>query len=96
MSEEKSLQIEMDDATSQGAYINLAIISHSETEFVMDFVFFSPNPQKAKVRNRVITSPAHAKRFLAALQENISKYEARFGPVKVPTQPQEPRVGFFH
>jgi len=96
MSEDKSLQIEMDEAISQGAYINLAIISHSETEFVMDFIFFSPNPQKAKVRSRVITSPAHAKRFLAALQENIIKYEGRFGPVKSTPQPQEPRVGFFH
>lgn len=77
------VQVEIDDATSQGVYTNLALLTHSETEFVMDFIYIQPQAPKAKVRSRIITSPAHAKRFLAALQENIQRYEQRFGTIKV-------------
>jgi hypothetical protein len=95
----QDLSIEIDDATAQGLYANLALISHSETEFVLDFVFHSPQPPKAKVRARILTSPAHMRRFLAALQDNIAKYEARFGPIKAgdPAKgPEAPRMGFYH
>jgi hypothetical protein len=91
------IQIEIDDATAQGVYSNLAMVGHAEGEFVLDFIFLQPQAPKARVRSRVITSAAHAKRLLAALQDNIAKYEARFGPIKPssPT-PDENKVGFFH
>jgi len=73
------LQVEMDDATAQGLYANLAGIAHNETEFILDFLFLQPNQPKAKLRSRIISSPVHAKRFLVALSENIRKYEERFG-----------------
>src|SRR3989339_173078 len=75
------LQVEMDDATAQGMYANLAGVTHSETEFIFDFLFLQPNQPKAKLRARVVSSPVHTKRFLAALLENIKRYEERFGVV---------------
>jgi len=75
------LQVEMDDATAQGVYANLAAMSHTETEFVLDFLFVQPNAPKAKLRSRVISSPVHAKRVLAALADNVRKYEERFGTI---------------
>ena len=75
------LQVEMDDATAQGIYANLAGVTHSETEFIFDFLFLQPNQPKAKLRARIISSPVHTKRFLMALQENIKRYEDRFGTV---------------
>lgn len=91
------IQIEIDENTAQGAYSNLAMIGHSENEFILDFIFLQPQQAgKAKVRSRIITSPAHAKRLLAALQDNIAKYEARFGQVKVSPQFEEKKVGFYN
>jgi hypothetical protein len=75
------LQVEMDDNTAQGLYANLAGVTHSETEFIFDFLFLQPNQPKAKLRARVISSPVHTKRFLTALQENIKRYEDRFGAI---------------
>ena len=74
-------QVEMDDATAQGVYANLAAMSHTETEFLFDFLFVQPNAPKARLRSRVISSPVHAKRVLAALADNVRKYEERFGPI---------------
>lgn len=76
------LQVEIDDATSQGAYANLALIAHSPTEFVMDFIFVQPQQPKAKVRARIISSAGHTKRFLRALAENVARYEQIFGEIK--------------
>lgn len=91
------IQIEIDDATAQGVYSNLALISHSETEIVLDFIYIQPQVPKAKVRSRVVTSPSHAKKVLLALEDNIKKYEARFGAIPI-AQPSasDPRVGFVH
>src|SRR3989339_1762611 len=75
------LQIEMDDNVAQGIYANLAGVSHSETEFVLDFLFLQPGQPKAKLRSRVISSPVHTKRLLAALADNVRKYEERFGVI---------------
>lgn len=77
------LQLQIDDDVSQGMYANMAMVNHNETEFTLDFIFVQPQLPKAKVRSRVITSPKHAKRFLLALQENITKYEQRFGNIDV-------------
>ena len=86
--EKKELQIEIDEATAQGIYSNLAFLTHSEQEFIMDFIFMSPQQPKAKVRSRIITSPKHAKRFFMALMDNIKKYESRFGPIPIENNPQ--------
>ncbi|MFQ3675959.1 MAG: DUF3467 domain-containing protein [Endomicrobiia bacterium] len=81
--QEQQVQVEIDDITSQGVYSNLAIIGHSENEFILDFVFVQPQTLKAKVRSRIITSPQHMKRFLIALEENVKKYEATYGEIKI-------------
>ncbi|MFQ5598860.1 MAG: DUF3467 domain-containing protein [Nitrospiria bacterium] len=76
------VKIEIDDETAQGAYSNLALLSHTDTEFVIDFVYIQPQAPKAKVRARIVTSPAHTKRLLAALQDNIRRFEEKFGVIK--------------
>lgn len=91
------VRIEIDEATAQGSYVNLAMISHSESEFVLDFIFLQPQAPKAKVRSRIITSPAHAKRVVAALQENIARYEARYGVIpSTPAADDAKKVGFYN
>ena len=72
------IQFELEDNLACGIYSNLASITHSKDEFNFDFAFLLPRQNKAKIRSRIITSPAHAKRFLQALQENIKKYEENF------------------
>ena len=88
------LQIEIDENVARGVYTNLALLTHSETEFLIDFLFLQPQTPKTKVLARLITSPIHAKRFLAALQDNIQKYEARFGAIDAgeAQAPQAPGV----
>jgi hypothetical protein len=76
------LSIELSEEIAQGTYSNLAVISHSSSEFVIDFVRIVPGTPKAKVKSRVILTPEHAKRLLFALQDNISKYESTFGNIK--------------
>lgn len=93
---EHQIQIEIDDLTAQGVYSNLAVITHSPDEFVLDFIFIQPQIPKAKVRTRVITSPQHVKRFLQALQDNIKKYEEKFGEIKVEPKQELPKIGFVH
>lgn len=78
-----SLQVEMDAETAQGVYSNLASVSHTETEFALDFLFLMPGQARARVRSRVISTPLHTKRLGAALRENIQRYEDRFGPIKI-------------
>ena len=89
MEEKKTaeIKIEIDEETSNGIYSNLALIAHSENEFILDFIFFQPQNKKAKVRSRIITSPAHVKKMIEALKENIAKYETKFGQIKE-TSPQ--------
>jgi len=79
--QEIKLEIQLDEETAQGAYANLAVVNHSDTEFTLDFIFVQPQSPRAKVRSRVITSPRHAKRLLLALEETLRKYEAKFGPI---------------
>ena len=79
---EVKVEIQIDDDIAQGIYTNLAAINHSDNEFIFDFIFLQPQPPKAKVRSRLILSPKHAKRFLNALQENIRRYEDKFGKIE--------------
>ncbi len=75
------IQIQLDDETAQGMYVNLAMVNHTETEFTIDVMYLQPQQPKAKVRARLISSPKHTKRLLNALQENIRRYEERFGSI---------------
>ena len=87
---QKSLQLELPQEVAQGEYANFAIITHSSSDFVVDFARVLPGVPKAQVKSRVILAPEHAKRLLAALQENIMRYEKEFGPIRIPNQ--EPRT----
>src|ERR1039458_3673566 len=76
------LNIEISDEVGEGIYSNLAIITHSPWEFVIDFIKVMPGVPKAKVKSRIVLTPQHAKRLMKALKENVTKYEAVNGPVK--------------
>ncbi len=76
------ISIELSDEIAQGIYSNLAVITHSAAEFVVDFVRIVPGILKAQVKSRIILTPEHTKRLVAALQENIARYESVHGPIK--------------
>ena len=86
--EKNGLQLELPQNVAQGEYANFAIITHSSSDFVLDFARVLPGIAKAQVKSRVILAPEHAKRLLGALQENIMRYEREFGPIKIPNQNQ--------
>jgi hypothetical protein len=82
------IQLEIDAVTANGVFVNSAFVNHTETEFTLDLIYVQPNPPgptsgalKATVRARAITTPKHMKRLLLAIQDNLAKYEARFGQV---------------
>jgi len=79
---ENQLNIELTEETAEGVYSNLAMIAHSNSEFVIDFIRLMPGVPKAKVKSRIVITPEHASRLLEALRENIEKYEATFGTIK--------------
>jgi len=76
------INIELSEEIAEGIYANLAMIAHSNSEFVIDFIRLMPGVPKAKVKSRIVITPEHAKRLLNALNDNISKYEETFGPIK--------------
>ena len=76
------INIEISEEVAEGMYANLAIITHSHAEFVIDFVNVMPGTPKSKVKSRIIFTPQHAKRFMKALIENVNRYEAANGDVK--------------
>ena len=80
--QEQQLNIELTEEMADGTYANLAIITHSHAEFVIDFVNVMPGTPKSKVKSRIIFTPQHAKRFMKALMENVQRYEAANGPIK--------------
>ena len=84
------INIELDEQTAEGTYSNLAIINHSNSEFVVDFVTIMPGVPKAKVKSRIILTPQHAKRLLKALGENIHRFEAAHGQIEESGQPPIP------
>ena len=84
------INIELYEKIAEGIYSNLAIINHSASEFVMDFVTIMPGVPKAKVKSRIVLTPQHAKRFLNALAENIQRFEKAHGEIKDTEQPQVP------
>ncbi|WP_339702888.1 DUF3467 domain-containing protein [uncultured Marixanthomonas sp.] len=84
------INIELDENVAQGIYSNLAIINHSQSEFILDFVSIMPGVPKSKVKSRIILTPQHAKRLLRALNDNIQRFEKAHGKVKEQEQPTMP------
>lgn len=82
------INIELSEEQAEGIYANLAMISHSNSEFIIDFIKMMPGMPKAKVKSRIILTPQHAKRLLRALKENIGKYESQFGHIETPESPE--------
>ena len=89
---DNQLQIELKEEVAQGTYANLAIITHSSSEFVLDFVRVLPGLPKAGVQSRVILAPEHAKRLQRALEENIAKYERAFGSLRMQEEDTPPKL----
>ncbi|HAA01205.1 MAG TPA: DUF3467 domain-containing protein [Flavobacteriales bacterium] len=79
---EQQLNIELTEETAEGVYSNLAIITHSNAEFIIDFVRVMPGVPKAKVKSRIVLTPIHAKQLFRALGDNLSKFEQMHGPIK--------------
>jgi hypothetical protein len=80
--EQNQINIELNEEVAQGIYSNLAVITHSASEFVIDFIRIMPGIPKAQVKSRIILTPEHAKRLVTALQDNVAKYEAVHGHIK--------------
>ncbi len=78
------IDVELDDTIAQGNYSNLAIISHSTSEFIIDFATMLPGIKKARVKSRIILTPEHAKRLLRSLQDNVMRYESQWGKIEIP------------
>lgn len=91
--QEHQINIEIGEKEAEGIYSNLAIITHSQAEFVLDFTRIVPGVPKARLLSRIITTPQHAKMLLRALKDNIDKFESRFGEIKI-DGPNEPPFGF--
>ena len=81
-----TLDIELNEEIAEGIYSNFAIITHSQTEFIVDFVRMMPGVPKGKVKSRIILAPQHAKRLLMALGDNLARYEHAFGEVEIDDQ----------
>lgn len=86
---QNQIQVELSEDVALGTYANLAIITHSTSEFVLDFVRMLPGMPKAKVQSRIVLTPENAKKLLLALAENVDKYESHFGPIKIDNQTKD-------
>lgn len=91
---EQQINVELSEEMAEGVYSNLAMIAHSNSEFVLDFIRLLPGVPKAKVKARVIVTPEHAKRLLAALKDNIRRYEDAYGPIQHRNDEDAPNFNF--
>ena len=91
---QNQINIELPEDIAEGIYSNLAIISHSHSEFVMDFVRLVPNVPKAKVKSRIIMTPQHAKRLMKAIGDNIKKFEDQHGKITGADRPPMAPMNF--
>ncbi len=89
----QQLKVKVEEEMAMGKYANLASISHTHEEFIIDFVFLPPGTNQAKVVSRIVTSPGHAKRLQMALSDNILKYEEKHGKI-MPSKEPEKKIGF--
>ncbi len=87
---EGQINVELSEEIAEGVYSNLAIINHSASEFVLDFIKIMPGVPKARVKSRIVLTPQHAKRFLRAMQDNVARFEAQHGEIKDVEQPNIP------
>jgi len=87
---DNQINIELAEEIAEGIYSNLAIITHSNSEFVVDFIRIMPGVPKARVKSRILLTPEHAKRLLGALSDNVEKFEAINGRIKIQDEP----IGF--
>ena len=94
--EKKQMNIELKPEVAKGNYANLAIISHSRSEFVIDFASILPGLPKPEVQSRIIMTPEHSKRLLAALTDNIRKYEDTFGTISFAGEAEPEPKGTFN
>ena len=85
------IKIEIDDKIGQGEYVNFAVVTHSIAEFIMDFIRVLPGIPKSKVKSRIVISTIHAKTFMLALQDNIKKFEDKYGEIKVGKNQMSPQ-----
>lgn len=85
----QQINIELGEKEAEGIYSNLAIITHSPAEFIIDFTRIVPGVPKAKVHARIITTPQHAKMLMRALKENLDKFEAKFGEIRIDAPPNQ-------
>ena len=88
--QQQQINIELDEQTAEGVYSNLAIINHSASEFIVDFISIMPGRPKAKVKSRIVLTPQHAKKFLKALGENVQRFEKAHGSIQDYDQPPIP------
>jgi hypothetical protein len=91
---QKKINIEIDEKVAEGIYSNLAIINHSASEFVLDFICIMPGTPKNKVKSRIIITPQHAKRLAKALNDNIIRFEKNHGEIKENQQPPNVQLNF--
>jgi len=87
---QNQLQIDLRPEVAEGTYANLAVITHSTCEVILDFISYLPGMQKGDVRSRIVMAPEHAKRLMFALQDNIQKYEQQFGKINLQAPSQAP------
>jgi len=86
--DQQQFSLDLKSEVAKGTYSNLAIITHSRSEFIIDFATILPGLPKPEINNRIVMTPEHAKRLLNALSENISKYEGQFGQISLDDQPK--------
>ena len=92
MQKQNQISIELKEDVAQGTYSNLAVITHSNAEFIVHFVRIMPGVPKAQVKSRIILTPEHAKRLMLALKDNIAKFEQANGPIKMSDLNQGPVI----
>lgn len=92
--QQNQLNIELSEEIAEGTYSNLAIITHSTSEFVIDFIKIMPGVPKARVKSRIVLTPQHAKRLMKALKDNITKFESVNGPIKDTDMPNSIPLSF--
>ncbi len=88
------IQIELDEKIAEGIYSNLVIIAHSPSEFILDFIRTVPGAPKAKVQSRIIMTPISLKNLNRALEENVKKFEEKFGEIKISNEKSDKTIGF--
>ncbi len=90
----QSIQIELPEKESEGIYANVTFITHSPSEVVLDFARMLPGAPKGRIHARIVMTPYNAKALLMALEDNLKKYEAQFGPIKIGAQVENKSIGF--